>query len=141
MSSRSKSRALLTVLFVMLLASVGSELFVLQLYSANQELQSAADTTRSESLRLMDSLRQSSDDLTVMARTYAATGDQRFVDYFNQILDIRSGKAPRPLQYDRVYWDLVIANGSPPRAAGEPVALNDLLSQQGLAGDELTLLR
>ena len=59
----------------------------------------------------MDELRQSSDDLTRMARTYAATGDQRFVDYFNQILDIRSGKAPRPLQYGRVYWDLVIASG------------------------------
>ena len=82
-----------------------------------QELQSTADTTRSDSLRVMDELRQSSDDLTRMARTYAATGDQRFVDYFNQILDIRSGKAPRPLQYGRVYWDLVIASGSAPQQA------------------------
>ena len=131
----------MAVLFVMLLASIGGELYALKLYSANQELQSTADTTRSDSLRLMDELRQSSDDLTRMARTYAATGDQRFVDYFNQILDIRSGKAPRPLQYGRVYWDLVIASGSAPRAAGDPIALTDLLSQLGLAGEELTLLR
>ena len=36
----SRNRALSAVLFVMLLASIGGELYALKLYSANQELQS-----------------------------------------------------------------------------------------------------
>ena len=141
MGTRGENKSSRALLFLILLASIVGELFLLNSYVGVQKQQSVADVTRGESLRLMDVLRQSSDDLTRMARTYAATGDPRFVDYFNQILDIRSGKAPRPLQYDRVYWDLVIASGRAPRAAGEPVALADLLAQLGLSSEELTLLR
>jgi polar amino acid transport system substrate-binding protein len=141
MGTRGENKSSRALLFLILLASIVGELFLLNSYVGVQKQQSVADVTRGESLRLMDVLRQSSDDLTRMARTYAATGDSRFVDYFNQILDIRSGKAPRPLQYDRVYWDLVIASGRAPRAAGEPVALADLLAQLGLSSEELTLLR
>ena len=58
--------------------------------------------------RLADQLRQSSDDLTRMVRTYAATGDSRFEDHFYTILAIRDGEAPRPVQYDRIYWDFKV---------------------------------
>jgi len=53
-----------------------------------------------------DELRQSSDDLTRLARTYVVTGEQRFRDDFFQILRIRNGEAPRPRNYSGVYWDL-----------------------------------
>jgi hypothetical protein len=139
MGTRGENKSSRALLFLILLASIVGELFLLNSYVGVQKQQSVADVTRGESLRLMDVLRQSSDDLTRMARTYAATGDSRFVDYFNQILDIRSGKAPRPLQYDRVYWDLVIASGRAPRAAGEPVALADLLQAEA-ESDRLAII-
>ena len=141
MRGKGERRSTLALLVVMLLASIGAELYVVRLFADNLEQQAAAETRRIESLRLMDMLRQTSDDLTRMARTYVTTGDQRYRDYFNQILDIRAGLAPRPLQYDRVYWDLVIATGRPPRASGEAIALQDLFRQQRLSSEELGFLR
>lgn len=92
---------------------------------------------------LAHELRQSSDDLTRMARTYAVTGDERYRRYFQQILDIRNGDAPRPEKYHTVYWDLVTAEADdqpPPRPAGEAVALRTLMREAGFTDAELALL-
>ena len=43
-----------------------------------------------ESYLLADELRQSSDDLTRLMRTYAVTGDEKYKDYFFAVLDIRN---------------------------------------------------
>ena len=141
MRGQGERKSVLILLIVMLLTSIGGELFVLKLYNDNSVLLTTAEQSRVESLRLMGQLRRSSDDLTNMARSYASTGEERFRDYFNQILQIRAGTAARPLQYDRVYWDLVVASGRSPRADGESVALQDLFEQQGFGGDELAHLR
>ena len=58
---------------------------------------------RYESYLLADELRQSSDDLTRLARTYVVTGDPRYEDQYMTILDIRNGKKPRPQAYHRIY--------------------------------------
>ena len=89
---------------------------------------------------LADELRQTSDDLTRMARTYAATGDERYRQYFQEILDIRNGSAPRPQDYHEVYWDLVTADGERPRPADAPVALRTLMEHAGITPSELDLL-
>ena len=89
---------------------------------------------------LADELRQTSDDLTRMARTYAATGDERYRQYFQEILDIRNGSAPRPQDYHEVYWDLVTADGERPRPADAPVALRTLMEHAGITPAELDLL-
>ncbi len=92
---------------------------------------------------LAQELRQSSDDLTRMARTYAATGDERYHRYFQEILAIRNGEAPRPEQYHLVYWDLVTAGGADdarPRPSGPAVALRTLMRDAGFTEPELALL-
>src|SRR4029077_9118967 len=96
-------------------------LFVLitgSLYVVSQAVQTEADIAQAEarryrSYKLADELRQSSDDLTRMARLYVVTGDPRYREYFEQILAIRDGQAPRPLDYGNVYWDFVVAWGKP----------------------------
>ena len=88
---------------------------------------------------LADELRQSSDDLTRMARQYAATGDARYKDYFETILDIRNGAAPRPERYGGVYWDLVADTGQSPRGEGASVALLDMATESGFTGAEAAL--
>ena len=93
---------------------------------------------------LADELRQSSDDLTRMARTYAATGNDRYRRHFQEILDIRDGKAPRPKDYHLIYWDLVTAAGvldARPREAGVPVPLRSLMHDAGFTDEELALLQ
>lgn len=63
---------------------------------------------RHQSYLTADLLRQSSDDLTRFCRTYVVTGDEKYEKIYWNILDIRNGKRPRPKNYNRVYWDLVM---------------------------------
>jgi methyl-accepting chemotaxis protein len=61
---------------------------------------------RTSLMSLADELRQSSDDLTRFARSYAATGDDGYKNRYQAVLDIRNGRADRPQDYEHVYWDL-----------------------------------
>lgn len=45
---------------------------------------------------LANKLRQSSDDLTELARLYVITGEKKYRDYYNETLSIRNGSAPFP---------------------------------------------
>jgi len=92
------------------------------------------------STELAAELRQSSDDLTRMARSLAVTGEERFSDYYAEILAIRSGEAPRPEGYNRIYWDFRAAGIDPGREAGPAVPLNRLFREAGITDDEFSLL-
>jgi CHASE3 domain sensor protein len=61
---------------------------------------------RASLMSLADELRQSSDDLTRFARSYAATGNSDYQNRYQVVLDIRNGQADRPQGYEHVYWDL-----------------------------------
>src|SRR3954464_2731471 len=74
------------------------------------------------SYQLADELRHSSDDLTRFARTYVVTGDPKYERYYRNVLAIREGKAPRPLDYKNGYWDLYATTDSAPRATGRAVS-------------------
>ena len=94
-----------------------------------------------QSYALADGLRQTSDDLTRMARLYAATGDERYRQWFQQILDIRNGAAARPTAYQGIYWDFVVAGETPPGEAGPPLSLDDLMEQAKLDPQVILLLK
>jgi serine phosphatase RsbU (regulator of sigma subunit) len=100
-----------------------------------------ASERRYRSYLLADELRQSSDDLTRMARTYAVTGDPKFEEYFDTILAIRSGDASRPVDYHNIYWDLVSAAGVPPRVDTPPRALKELMKEARFTENEFALLQ
>ncbi len=138
---QGERKAILILLILSLLGLIGSAIFFFNLYVASGTALSEAKLRRLDSLRLVDHLRQTSDDLTRMARTYAVTGEDRFEEYFNRILAIRDGEAPRPLDYDQVYWDHVVATGHKPRADGKPEALESLMKKAGFSGEEFDLLR
>ena len=93
-----------------------------------------------ESYLLADELRQSSDDLTRLMRTYAVTGDEKYKDYFFAVLDIRNGKKNRPEKYNRIYWDFYTVNGNKPRPDEKTVSLSDLMKQSGFTDSEFTKL-
>jgi len=98
-----------------------------------------ANEMRIQSHALADELRQSSNDLTRMVRTYIATGNPRYKQHYQEILDIRDGKAPRPEAYDDIYWDLVLDDARP-RGFGQAIPLLDLMRQAGFTEAELAKL-
>ncbi len=99
---------------VTFLSLLGLILSINMLLDANKKEKQALEYQFSSYL-LADEHRQNSDDLTNYIRAYAATGKKRFVDIYYGILDIQSGKKPRPKDYDRPYWDFVAASGEKPR--------------------------
>ncbi len=96
---------------------------------------------RYRTYQLANQLRQSSDDLTRMARLYAVTGDVRYKEYFERILAIRKGDAVRPADYGNAYWDLVVDAREYPQVeeGAEAVALADLMAEASFSADELGL--
>ena len=99
-----------------------------------------ANESRYQSYVLADVLRQSSDDLTRMVRTYVATGDAIYKKRYQEILDIRDGKKPRPVKYEDIYWDLVLDDKQRPRPDGHAVALLELMRQAGFTETEFAKL-
>lgn len=78
---------------------------------------------KADALGVIDEMRQSSDDLTNMARLYAQTRRPVFLDSFDTVLEIRAGEASRPADYEKVYWDLAFM-GTPPGDASDAAALS-----------------
>ena len=134
-------RATFVLIGVSLATLVLGVLGVMTLGLRSLAAQEAAESRRYESYKLADELRQSSDDLTRMARTYVVTGNARYEEYFKRILAIRNGEAPRPENYDGIYWDLVTATGDKPTPDGEPVALEDLMRRANFTELEFAKLR
>jgi methyl-accepting chemotaxis protein len=97
--------------------------------------------TRYQSYLLADELRQSSDDLTRLARTYVVSGEPKWEQQYFEVLDIRNGKKPRPLAYERIYWDFRAADNASPRGAGESISLTDLMKQAGFTDAEFAKLK
>lgn len=91
-----------------------------------------------QGIKLSNALRRSSDDLTRFARAYAATGDSDYRRRFQSVLDIRAGKIPRPVGYDRSYWDLEIAGVAFDPEAEETISLRQKMIDTGLDVESLS---
>ena len=148
MKAAVRTRRTLKRLLPLALGFGGVLLSVVLLVSllAEQSMQAAteAEARRSESLRLAYELRQTSDDLTRMARSYVATGEPRYLDWFREILAIRAGTAPRPVDYDGIYWDVVSdplsGTAERPTPFDPPVAFAALADTAGFTDAEQDLL-
>ncbi len=99
-----------------------------------------AEEARFASYKLADELRQSSDDLTRFARTFVATGDSKYQQFFQDTLSIRDGDAPRPEGYGGIYWDLVIAGLGKDWPDGPSVSLRNRMLAAGFTNAEFDKL-
>ena len=89
-------RRLLAILLGALAALVGALILVASLQARAANSQTRAENRRTTSFLVADGLRQSSNDLTNMVRLYVASGQPRYRSYYDEILAIRGGRAPRP---------------------------------------------
>ncbi len=128
----------IALVFTILLSLIGVSILSLnKAYLALNE----SHLSRYESYLLADELRQSSDDLTRLARTYSVTRDPYFRDQYEDILDIRNGKKARPLNYNRIYWDyLSVHDGNPPRGNADAIPLMKLMVNSGFSQEEMKKL-
>ncbi|HCT2507974.1 MULTISPECIES: methyl-accepting chemotaxis protein [Aeromonas] len=126
---------LLSVITLILLSLV----FFAYSWSGKQMEQSYQQ--RYQSYLLADELRQSSDDLTRLGRTYVITKDPAYEQQYMRILAIRNGEQNRPQGYNRIYWDFVAANGQNPRPDSQVRrGLIDLMKDAGFTEGELAKL-
>lgn len=89
--------------------------------SKAQKQATEANQSRYLSYLLADELRQSSDDLTRLARTYVVTGDAGYKQEYFAVLDIR--------------------NGIKPRADGRTISLQELMKLAGFTDQEFAKLK
>jgi methyl-accepting chemotaxis protein len=122
------------VIFLLFICSIVTALYFNQKYLLDSY------ENKYYSFLLADELRQSSDDLTRMARTYTVTGDAKYEKFYWEILDIRNGKTERPANYHRVYWDLV-AHTDQRDTSGPSVPLRDLMKKAGFTDAEFKKLQ
>jgi methyl-accepting chemotaxis protein len=132
-----------TILFMapLLVVAFLANIITFYLLSEASESLTTAQLTRYKSYLLADELRQSSDDLTRLARTYVITGDNKYETQYWDVLAIRNGQKPRPLAYHRIYWDFVAASGTKPRDDGPAVPLQTLMEQTGFTAAEFGKLK
>jgi len=96
-----------------------------------------ANEQRYLSFLLADELRQSSDDLTRMVRTYVVTGDPIYKQSYQDILDIRDGRRIRPDNYENIYWDLALLDNQFSRpAVGAGLPLLERMREAGFTEEE-----
>ena len=87
----------------------------------NQQRLNRAQSNRYASYRLANELRQSSDELTRLARTYVVTGNPEYERQYWQVLAVRNGEAARP--------------------DGRTVPLRTLMERQGFTESEFAKLK
>lgn len=127
----------LTILILLFSVSVGN--FVL--YVTAEKRIDLANQLRFESYVLVDELRQSSDDLTSMVRTYIETGNSLYKQHYQEIINIRDGLEFDPELYEYSYWDLVSENNvRPTPSSGKKMALMAEIADTGVSNEVWQLL-
>lgn len=138
-SSTNLSRFYRSLWQILIVFIVFSITFVL--YVRSEKAIDRANELRLKSHMLTDELRQTSDDLTRMARSYVVTGNPIHKRHFQEVLDIRNGKSPRPIDYHNIYWDLVGPDDRRPRPySHQSISLLELMRQAGFTEIELAKL-
>ena len=107
-------------------------------YETNRQLTEAGNT-RYQSYKLANEFKQSSDDLTQMARLYVVTRDPVYKQTHQSILDVRNGTAPRPRDGSYAYWDLIVASDGaiPEVELLPPISLKELTRSLNFHDDEM----
>ena len=132
---------LFTIIFSAIIISAITLSLVVMAMIKNQQSLSESEENRYRSYLLADELRQGSDDLSRMARTFAVTGESRYAQLYKQILSIRNGQEHRPANYNFPYIDFLAAGQQVDAGFDPAMPLFELMRQQGMSQAELTKLK
>lgn len=108
-----------------------------------QNLLRESQEVRYKSYLVADELRQSSDDLTRLARTYVTSGgDAKYEKMYWDVLAIRNGEKLRPENYHGIYWDLMLNYGDKPKPdSNQKTPLKNFMESLGFSDKEFAALK
>ena len=86
-------------------------------------------------------LKNSSDDLTHFAQTYAVTQNVKYKKQYEQVLKIRDGKSPRPKQYNSMYWALNDINRLKLHPYSKPISFDNMIKNLPFTQIEFNKIR
>lgn len=126
---------------------IGTFIIMMNLKASQTNLSKMEDLRYSSRLAATE-LRQSSDDLTRLARLYVVTKNlepeqaKEYLREYNAILDIRNGKVPRPEKYDDIFWDFAAIDGrNPTQDSNTTESLNEIMKELNFTNEEFSLLK
>ena len=139
MKSEHQVKALGTVFVVEMILLIAI-FFAFYRIADLQDQQTLTSRERFEMIQAADGLRQSSDDLTHFARSYAVTADTKFKDQYLTTLAIRNGTTARPENYAYLYWDLNASMRAQRHPLQAPLSLDAILKALPYTDEERALL-
>jgi PAS domain S-box-containing protein len=139
----SKRLTIRRILFIVLFVFAGLMVFagiMVSILLDGVHKQFAIEGNKFASFKLALELKQSSDDLTRMARLFAVTGDPRYEENFRTIIAIRDGKQAHPQRAAFSYWDHVIADPKVRNNMGEVYSIEEKMVKLGFLDEERNLI-
>ncbi|MES2949275.1 MAG: response regulator [Pseudomonadota bacterium] len=119
--------------------------FLFFAYTAMEDRVDRANALRYRSVLLANELRQSSDELTRLVRSFVATGNPTYKQQYLDTLAVRDGRRPRPRSYPNIYTDLAVVDHTKEiSASDQAISLLELMRQAGfttLEFDQLALAK
>ena len=130
--------------FAVVLLALGANAMFLVLITRSYNSVVAAQSHRQAALALATELRQETEQLARLVRAYTATGESRYLLYYYDILEMRTGGKAAPANFDpATYWDDVIAgrvtHSITPDGAKRSIA--DLMKSRGFTESEILALK
>ena len=115
--------------------------YEITILNKSQTALATANSDKFLMIQASDKLRQSSDDLTHFARTYAVTKHAEFEKRYLNTLKIRNGKRARPVGYNGIYWDLDEKTRKLKHPNGERESLRSIIESLPFSQAELVKLQ
>jgi len=128
------------VFFVFAALIIGTASFASLLLNGERK-QTEIENHKYQSYNLAMELKQTSDDLTRFARIYTITGKKEYEEYYNEIIAIRDGKLPHPLNFSISYWDQITGGIRQPDYQGELYSIEKRIIDLGLTEEESRKLK
>ncbi len=90
---------------------------------------------------LADELRKTAEDLSKMASNFLLTGNSKYEEAYQKILEIRNGEKPRPTHYEHLRWDLVVEGLQKIENLEQAIPLENLINQIDFSEEEQTRIQ
>ncbi|MGB4061432.1 MAG: EAL domain-containing protein [Burkholderiaceae bacterium] len=140
MASKIKNFSKFTAYFWAMLGTMVAFVITFYVYAQAESDLRKANSIRLKSQLLANELRQSSNDLTRLVRTYVITGNSTFKQQFQSVIGIRDGVLKRPENYGPSYWDFAATENSENFNRGVAMPLLDLMRNAGFTEIEFSKL-
>ncbi|MEW6996452.1 ATP-binding protein [Colwelliaceae bacterium BS250] len=91
--------------FLALLFLIVANITAFYFYQYSDQQLKSLEYDRLSVMELSSHIRETSNKLTRTSRTFVVTNDAIYLSYFNELLDFRYGRKPRPEHFFSIYWD------------------------------------